>query len=69
MRLTNVRRRYRPRHDRPTLLLTNQLQASASELIERYARRMLNENTITDTVDMDALSPAVPLRTDLGACS
>ena len=55
-------------HDKPTLLLTNQLEAPAHELIDRYARRMLIENTIADAVDffhMDALSAAVPLRIDL----
>ena len=55
-------------HDQPTLLLTNQMDASASELIDRYARRMLIENTIADAVNffhMDALSAAVPLRIDL----
>ena len=55
-------------HDKPTLLLTNQLDAPARELIDRYARRMLIENTIADAVNffhMDALSAAVPLRIDL----
>ena len=55
-------------HEKPTLLLTNQLEASASELLDRYARRMVIENTIADAVDffhMDALSAAVPLRIDL----
>ena len=55
-------------HDKPTLLLTNQLDTAASALIDRYARRMLIENTIADAVDffhMDALSAAVPLRIDL----
>ena len=55
-------------HDKPTLLLTNQLDAPPRELIDRYARRMLIENTIADAVNffhMDALSAAVPLRIDL----
>ena len=55
-------------HDKPTLLLTNQLQAPPRELIDRYARRMLIENTIADAVNffhMDALPVAVPLRIDL----
>ena len=54
-------------HDQPTLLLTNQLKAPAAELIDRYARRMLIENTIADAVQffhLDALSAAVPLRID-----
>ncbi len=52
-------------HAEPTLLLTNQLQRSASKLIERYAKRMLIENNIEDGVDffhMDALSSAVALK-------
>lgn len=55
-------------HDKPTLLLTNQSEESAAELIDRYARRMLIENTIADAIEffhMDALSAAVPLRIDL----
>ena len=50
-------------HDKPTLLLTNQLGTRARELIDRYARRMLIENTIADAIDffhMDALSAAEP---------
>jgi hypothetical protein len=52
-------------HEEPTLLLTNQLRRSASDLIEHYARRMLIENTISDSIDffhMDALSSAVALK-------
>ncbi len=52
-------------HDEPTLLLTNQLQRSATKLIERYAQRMLIENNIEDGVSffhMDALSSAVALK-------
>ena len=55
-------------HAKPTLLLTNQLDEPAHKLIDRYARRMLIENTIADAVEffhMDALSAAVPLRIDL----
>ena len=55
-------------HDKPTLLLTNQFGTPARELIDRYARRMLIENTIANAIDffhMDALSAAVPLRIDL----
>ena len=46
-------------HDQPTLLLTDQREASAAERIE---------NTIADAVNffhVDALSAAVPLRIDL----
>jgi transposase len=51
-------------HEEPTVLLSNQLQRSAAQLIERYARRMLIENQIEDGIDffhMDALSSAVAL--------
>lgn len=54
-------------HEEPTFLLTNQLNRSASKLIERYARRMLIENNIEDGIDffhMDALSSAVPMKVD-----
>lgn len=54
-------------HDQPTVLLTNQMQVRAADLIDRYARRMLIENTIEDAINffhMDALSAAVPLRID-----
>ena len=52
-------------HEDPTFLLTNQLQTAPSRLIDRYARRMVIENTIADAINffhMDALSCAVPLR-------
>jgi len=52
-------------HEEPTLLLTNQLKASAPKLIGRYARRMVIENSIQDGVDffhMDALSSAVAMK-------
>lgn len=52
-------------HEEPTLLLTNQLKASPSKLIGRYARRMVIENGIQDGVDffhMDALSSAVAMK-------
>ena len=52
-------------HEKPTLLLTNQMRRSAAKLIERYARRMLIENNIADGVNffhMDALSSAVALK-------
>ena len=52
-------------HEEPTLLLTNQLDRSASQLIGRYAQRMLIENNIEDGVDffhMDALSSAVAMK-------
>jgi len=52
-------------HEEPTLLLINQLQRGVSDLIEHYAKRMLIENTISDSIDffhMDALSSAVALK-------
>ena len=52
-------------HEQPTFLLTNQLRRSAGRLIGRYARRMLIENNIEDSIDffpMDALSSAVALK-------
>jgi Transposase DDE domain len=52
-------------HDEPTLILTNQLTRPAAQLIGRYARRMIVENTIEDGIDffhMDALSSAVALK-------
>ena len=53
--------------ERPTLLLTNQLQARAADLIDRYARRMVIENAIAESIDFfrtDALSSEVPLKID-----
>ena len=50
-------------HEEPTLLLTNQLDRAASQLIGRYAQRMLIENNIEDGIDffhMDALSSRWP---------
>ena len=32
-------------HERPTLLITNQTDVPARELVDRYARRMVIENT------------------------
>lgn len=52
-------------HEEPTLLLTNQMRRSARKLVERYAKRMLIENNIEDSVNffhMDALSSAVALK-------
>lgn len=52
-------------HDKPTLLLTNQLRRSSAKLIDRYAQRMLIENGIADGIDffhMDALSSAVAMK-------
>jgi hypothetical protein len=52
-------------HEEPTLLLTNQLRTSAAKLIERYAQRMVIENSIEDGIDffhIDALSSAVAMK-------
>lgn len=52
-------------HEEPTLLLTNHLRGSPAKLVERYARRMLIENNIEDSIGffhMDALSSAVALK-------
>lgn len=54
-------------HEQPTFLLTNQLRRGASKLVERYAQRMIIENSIQDSIDffhMDALSSAVPMKVD-----
>ena len=52
-------------HEEPTILLTNQLTRTAARLIERYAQRMIIENSIADGIDffhMDALSSAVAMK-------
>jgi hypothetical protein len=52
-------------HEESTLLLTNQLRRSPSKLIERYARRMVIENSIAEAIDffhMDALSSAMAMK-------
>jgi hypothetical protein len=52
-------------HEEPTILLTNQLTRSAPGLVERYAQRMIIEDTIADGIDffhMDALSSAVAMK-------
>ncbi len=51
-------------HERPTVLLTNDLRAAPAALLIRYARRMLIENDLADAVNflhLDALSSAVAL--------
>lgn len=52
-------------HEESTILLTNQLTRPAARLVERYAQRMIIENTIADGIDffhMDALSSAVAMK-------
>jgi hypothetical protein len=54
--------------DQPTLLLTNQHDRSAKQLIERYARRWAIENALAAQIrafHLDALSSQVPLAVDL----
>ena len=54
-------------HEDPTFLLTNYMRRSASKLIDRYAGRMIIENSIADGIDffhMDALSSAVAMKID-----
>jgi hypothetical protein len=52
-------------HEQPTILLTNQLTHPAARLMERYAQRMIIENSIADGIDffqMDALSSAMAMK-------
>jgi Transposase DDE domain len=54
-------------HDQPTILLTNDAKSTASQLITRYAKRMLIENALADAVrffHIDALSSSVGLKVD-----
>jgi hypothetical protein len=54
-------------HDEPTILLTNDTTSSLKALVTRYARRMLIENGLADSIDffhLDALSSAVALNVD-----
>jgi hypothetical protein len=55
-------------HEEPIFLLTNQLNRPAPKLIQRYAKRMIIENRIEDSIDffhMDALSSAVAMKVNL----
>jgi hypothetical protein len=54
-------------HEEPTIILSNDLNSTQKALITRYARRMLIENGLADSVDffhLDALSSAVALNVD-----
>ena len=54
-------------HEEPTILLTNERQASQANLITRYAQRMLIKNSLSDAVrffHLNALSSAVGLKVD-----
>ncbi len=55
-------------HEQPTLLLTNEREASALSLVARYAKRMLIEQRLAEAIrsfHLDALSSAVALNVDL----
>ena len=55
-------------HEEPIFLMTNQLSRPASKIIDRYAKRMIIENRIEDSIDffhMDALSSAVAMKVNL----
>lgn len=54
-------------HDEPTILLTNELHKPVKQIILRYAKRMLIENSLSDAVrffHIDALSSAVGMKVD-----
>jgi len=54
--------------DQPTLLLTNQRELSAKQLIERYAKRWAIENKLAAQIrafHLDALASQIPLAVDL----
>lgn len=54
-------------HDQPTILLTNDPNTTARQLITRYAKRMLIENALADAVrffHIDALSSSVGFKVD-----
>jgi transposase len=54
-------------HDEPTILLTNDANSTARNLITRYAKRMLIENALADAVrffHIDALSSSVGFKID-----
>ena len=56
-----------PGREEPTILLSNERQASQPKLITRYAQRMLIENSLSDAVrffHLDALSSARGLKVD-----
>jgi transposase len=54
-------------HEQPTIVLTNDLDSTAAKRIVRYAKRMLIENSLADSVDffhLDTLSAAIRIRVD-----
>jgi transposase len=57
-------------HDHPTLILTNDFDAPAAWLVNRYAKRMAIEQRLAEAIrsfHLDALSSAVALNVDLDA--
>jgi len=55
-------------HEEPTLFLTNDTDIKPVELVERYAHRMLIENSIAENIGffhMDALCSAIAIQVDL----
>jgi len=55
-------------HDQPSLLITNQAQPPARQVIQSYARRMNIEQRLAEAIQsfgLDALAGAVPLNVDL----
>jgi transposase-like protein len=55
-------------HEEPTLFLTNDTDIKPVDLVERYAHRMLIENSIAENVDffhLDALNSAIAIQVDL----
>jgi hypothetical protein len=54
-------------HDTPTVIITNDRNSTAKQLIERYARRMTIEQRLAEAIrsfHLDALASAVPLNVD-----
>lgn len=54
-------------HEEPTVIITNDRQATPAELITRYAHRMLIENGIAEAIHffhLDALSSMIGLKVD-----
>jgi hypothetical protein len=54
-------------HEEPTILLTNQLRRSVVGLVDRYARRMIIENAISEGIEffhLNALSSVVDMKVD-----
>ncbi len=51
--------------DQLTVMLTNQMERSSTQLIDRYVRKMVNERVLSDSIKffhLDSLSSVVPMR-------